>query len=136
MSDPIDIVMGAGIGGPVIGLLVWGVTKLGTRSVTAIDTALTKLAAADAAVERAHKDGHRELLERIDRANAATQQLVKDSFKELSVEIRHLRDTDIGQAKDIGYLQSTVAALEKRINGQGAHYQQEFDKLRRGGTSD
>jgi predicted nucleic acid-binding Zn-ribbon protein len=47
----------------------------------------------------------------------------------LRKELRDLRDTDIGQAKDIGNLQSAVAGLEKRIDGQGAAWRSELDKL-------
>lgn len=51
------------------------------------------------------------------------------SLDNLRHEISRLRETDIAQAKDIGRLQGDLANLEKRIDGQGAAYRAELDKL-------
>lgn len=53
------------------------------------------------------------------------------TIEELGRDIRVLRETDIAQAKDIGSLQQAFQGLEKRVDGQGAYYREQFEEHRR-----
>lgn len=107
MADPFDMLIGAGIGGPVIGGLVWAVKALGHRSVSALDKALEHL-------EKSIRE-----------QGGETKQLIG----ELTREMRALRDTDIRQAEQIGALQQSVKSLGDRIDGQGNHYRAQYDRV-------
>lgn len=53
----------------------------------------------------------------------------KDQLLELGREIRHLRETDVRQAEQIGSLRSGLESLEKRVNGQSDAWRAEMERL-------
>ena len=61
-----------------------------------------------------------------------TLRSLRNAVEELHKEVRHLRETDIAQAKDIGALQQEVKSLKERVDGMGTHWREEFRRIRRG----
>lgn len=54
---------------------------------------------------------------------------MREQLTDLGREIRHLRETDISQAAQIGALQEGIKGLEKRIDGQSAEHRVEMDRI-------
>lgn len=55
-----------------------------------------------------------------------TLKSLRNAVEELHKEVRHLRETDIAQAKDIGALQQELKSLKERVDGMGNHWREEF----------
>jgi chromosome segregation ATPase len=77
------------------------------------------------AEEKRRNEQHQALLDAIKELRGE----MREQISELSREIRHLRETDIRQATEIGNLQSGLAALEKRVNGQAVAHREELDRI-------
>lgn len=60
-----------------------------------------------------------------------TLKSLRSAVEELHKEVRHLRETDIMQAKDIGALQQEVKSLKERVDGMGNYWRQEFREAMR-----
>ncbi len=56
---------------------------------------------------------------------------LKAAIRDLTLEVRALRDTDIKQAEQIGALQEGQKALTARIDGQGAFWREQIEAVRR-----
>lgn len=61
-----------------------------------------------------------------------TLKSLRNAVEELHKEVRHLRETDIAQAKDIGALQQEMRSLKERVDGMGNHWREEFRRVTRG----
>lgn len=55
-----------------------------------------------------------------------TLKSLRSAVEELHQEVRHLRETDIAQAKDIGALQQEMRSLKERVEGMSTYWRQEF----------
>lgn len=51
---------------------------------------------------------------------------LRTAVDDLRNEVRHLRETDIAQAKDIGALQQEVRGIKERVDGMGSYWREEF----------
>jgi len=60
-----------------------------------------------------------------------TLKSLRDAVKELHEEVRHLRETDLMQGKDIGALQQELKDLKERVDGQGEAWRKQFDAMAR-----
>lgn len=60
-----------------------------------------------------------------------TLKSLRTAVEELHKEVRHLRETDIAQAKDIGALQQEMRGLKERVDGMGNHWREEFRRVTR-----
>lgn len=59
---------------------------------------------------------------------------LRNAVEELRNEVRHLRETDIAQAKDIGAVQQELKDLRERINGIGDYWRAKLEAAsKRGG---
>jgi len=58
-----------------------------------------------------------------------TLKSLRTAVEELHKEVRHLRETDIAQAKDIGALQQEMKGLKERVDGMGTHWREEFRRV-------
>lgn len=87
-----------------------------------------KLLGASAARNVHHLD---ESIEGLTKAIDELRRGFASALESLRQEIARLRETDIAQAKDIGALQQAYANLEKRIDGQGTYYREQFEEHRR-----
>ncbi len=58
-----------------------------------------------------------------------TLKSLRVAVEELHKEVRHLRETDIAQAKDIGALQQELKSLKERVDGMGNHWREEFRRV-------
>jgi len=58
-----------------------------------------------------------------------TLKSLRVAVEELHKEVRHLRETDIAQAKDIGALQQEMKGLKERVDGMGNHWRDEFRRV-------
>lgn len=107
MAEPTDLLLGSGIGATVVGVLAAAVRWLGGRNINALD----------------------KTLEHLDKSIREQGAEMKQLIGELTREMRALRDTDIRQAEQIGALQQSQKSLADRIDGQGAHYRQQYERL-------
>lgn len=57
---------------------------------------------------------------------------LKAAIRDLTTEVRSLRDTDIKQAEQIGALQEGQKALTARIDGQASFWREQIESLRKG----
>lgn len=107
MTDPLELLLAGGGGAGAGALLVGAVKWLGARSVNALDKTLEHL-------EKSIKEQGSEM---------------KNLIGELTREMRALRDTDIRQAEQIGNLQADIKHLRERVDGQGAAWRAEIDRI-------